>query len=1621
MRYELIVERKLNYSDNSPELIYLDTFDSESVSLNYNIADINDLSNKNSSYSKTIKLPNTGRNRSALSNIFNLESSLEYFPQNYFYNPNEKIKAYILQDGLNIFEGNLQLTNINYDYNNNIHSYDVIIYSENDGLFKRIGEGYLSDLDLNRYNHKYNYSNIVGSWTDSYQTGYYYPMIDYGTPLSMGRTFTIKDFKVGVYARIILDQIFAEAGYSYQSDFINSDYFSKLILLPLPSNSPGFTNLITTANKEGLIVGQNGSENYRWDRDVPANNVGNFWDPALALYSFNTIEVDTIIFDPNGLYSTASQIYNSPTSQRLAQKIKIDFGLIETGVFYDSWNGLPNFPAGTTPKWTYPNAQGPNPDPDTADFHLRNISDDIRIYVKREYINNGGGATSSNFTTPTPTYQNILGNNGYFSQGSQNVWSNIKFNGQEWYSIRYDKNFKVGYDPITNLWQYSGSITTDLIFDPYTLVEGEKIRIFVVRPLIAKNGPGLPSYYGTATGTLNEFKLNVSDVKISVVWDDTRQVENGSVNIPRQLSNIKQKDYLTSIIRMFNLYLEPSKTTLNTFLIEPRDDYYQKYGTLRDWSKKIDLDKPIQNEIASNIQNRTQYFSHKADKDFYNDLYTQTTNTIFGEYNFEFDNEFTSGQNKIETIFSPTPNNLLSGSRAMVIPSILALNNGNFSNYSGGNPRILYATPLGLTGGDTYNFWPTAFNVGTPITQTIYPYAGFSNDPFNPNKSLNFGDIKSFVTGYNETQNNLYYTYWSNTITDLNSVDSRFLTAYFYLNANDINQFTFADLIYISVDNMAGYYRVNKILDYDPNQYESVKVELVKALTYVTDLPLENGNCPVLLQNCLCGPDIENYMNSINAYYDSITPYLSFNLNGTIYTKSLSEMGSNPLSINSVVDWVNDCCPPSIPGLVATYFPGTSTCSLNFEVEMGEEAANVFVGSLNNLWDNSPENGGSGPDPYVVIYVNYPCGSTYGTWQEYDNTYFWDLSGYNDQYTFLDWWIANIPGGYGTASGEILAEGAYLKLGWNYETSCLTASSVNEVYFTMNLDSTQTAALVNSVNNSYGTICSYLVFWNTYAYASWPYTIPSSSVTITDIVDWANTNVFGMSASTNDGNTTFYWRQDGVLCDTCNKSYVFKLSLSDDNGSPANVYVCNDLFISDVQQNPCVVDCFGNSLQLYVAESSVNYLPGGWTPDLFVTEAILGPTSGPVYDAGGLTYGVNQDLCLCTPESVCFTYETTLPCPGGVASMTNYISTAIGEEVIFPLWETFDDCQCDSPPTLGLRAYQNQSQGFRGTPVQTQIYSGVINTSIQNTIQSPNNIVSGNNNFVYNSSNIISGDNNGFILGRGNIVIGDENYGVFGSRNFLLGASISTLDGTDNPSVLVGNNIVNEYEGSFVFGNNVTLTLPVSPTGSTADSPYIQDVFVVGNNISLTGSIPNNTTYLGTENIIISENGGFNPTFIISDAVSTTQVYSGQIIKKTSFGYVEIGSQQEWSTDIFTGDAFHLGAGLPPTIYSFTPMGPWDGKDPCIISLEVNWRGYDIFPSTATEFGDYKSFGSFVYTGGAFSSFGTTNTITSNNTAGFDAVFDFYTDGTSIWVSFLGGISIDYSISYDVTITYQYQ
>jgi hypothetical protein len=117
-------------------------------------------------------------------------------------------------------------------------------------------------------------------------------------------------------------------------------------------------------------------------------------------------------------------------------------------------------------------------------------------------------------------------------------------------------------------------------------------------------------------------------------------------------------------------------------------------------------------------------------------------------------------------------------------------------------------------------------------TYTAYGYAGHVDDPLNPTNDINWGAPKElFFTTSSYTAANLFNGYWSEYIAEITDKDSKLLTCSLKLNEVDIYNLDFSKLIYID----GSLWRLNKVLDYNPMDFNVTKVELLKVieLTYI--------------------------------------------------------------------------------------------------------------------------------------------------------------------------------------------------------------------------------------------------------------------------------------------------------------------------------------------------------------------------------------------------------------------------------------------------------------------------------------------------------------------------------------------------------------------------------------------------------------------------------------------------------------------------------------------------------------------------------------------------------------------------------------------------------------------
>lgn len=234
----------------------LDLFDDESVNLNFSINSIKDISNTTGSFTKTIILPNTPKNRRIFGYITDLSSDTLYNYENLNdYNPNKKVKCSILEDSLTVMDGYIQLNRFSIIHNES-ENLEATIYGDNTSFFIAMGDTLLTDIDFSEYNFKWTRDVISNTWnndSNSYERGYYFPLIDYGkgwiyndlSDLSK-YSLDVKDFLPAVFVKSIWDKIFKSNGFNYKSNFLGT---SVLGLEPTYAN-PRFGNLIIPFNKQ---------------------------------------------------------------------------------------------------------------------------------------------------------------------------------------------------------------------------------------------------------------------------------------------------------------------------------------------------------------------------------------------------------------------------------------------------------------------------------------------------------------------------------------------------------------------------------------------------------------------------------------------------------------------------------------------------------------------------------------------------------------------------------------------------------------------------------------------------------------------------------------------------------------------------------------------------------------------------------------------------------------------------------------------------------------------------------------------------------------------------------------------------------------------------------------------------------------------------------------------------------------------------------------------------------------------------------------------------------------------------------------------------------------------------
>jgi hypothetical protein len=691
------------------EGIEADTLGDIDVDFTFSVADVTDIERRNTSYSKTITLPNTAKNQSLFGNIFDISVNNDFYEEDVNigvnFNPAKQAQAQIFLDNVKIFDGVLRMMKINSKEGDIV--YEVNMFGRLRDILHELGDKTLADLDFSDYDHTWNRTNIEDSWDRiewvEGEDNYVYPLVDYGYSVD-SITYPIKNFKPAVFVSEILKRIFEEAEFQITAPFFNSFYFRKLLLITAEKT---ITRESTTLLNQG-----------------------------------NTLLIE--------------EVTNEPSYSKI-----LTFTSVEASGFTIS-------NAGTRFTWT-----------------------------KAQTLNTGLTFTGRVSLTALQAV-------------TENVWSvNIKKNGSD--IIGSSRN--VTFVSIGQLFVWDVDITFAV-----TLNTGDYFEVELTGEVI---GGGFNNNLETrvVVAPTGSFKIgNTVPVAVELEEGDTMKI---GYTLPKSL---KQRDFLKSIISMYNLYITQDRLRTNVLEIVPYNEFYLTFKDQAiDWSAKLDQSQEISITPLSELTAKEYRLTFDDDADYWSTSYKTKFNEAYGESRTIIDNDFVLDTKTVKVVFSPPVMREQVAGQIMI--HLYKVENGvkvpdNFK------PRIAYWKPQ--VESPTWNIQYSS----TSVPYTTYPYAGHLDDPTTPTNDVLFSFPREvyFSIGVYPQNNNLFTGYYQGLIDSIGDRNSRLLEGYFYLTPTDISNLDFRKIVKVGNH----FFQLEKVDKYNPIANGLSYVSLFKILRNIS-------------------------------------------------------------------------------------------------------------------------------------------------------------------------------------------------------------------------------------------------------------------------------------------------------------------------------------------------------------------------------------------------------------------------------------------------------------------------------------------------------------------------------------------------------------------------------------------------------------------------------------------------------------------------------------------------------------------------------------------------------------------------------------------------------------------
>jgi hypothetical protein len=233
-------------ADNPTVGYDLDLSQDTDIAITFSVQDLADITKRRGAFSKTIALPSSKANDIAFRYAYNVQSFVGGFT------PNKQVKCALWNDGVQVFRGTMQM--LSMSVTRGVATYEVGIYGEEVSLFKAMeGVKLVDTVGVTGMNHTFTESLVTGSWDDTFSdaSGFVYGAVD-GIGLghvldsqsatgpfasifnailyAFDRLIPIELFRPNIWVKKMVDLIFAQHGYRYESTFFQSTEFERLVI-----------------------------------------------------------------------------------------------------------------------------------------------------------------------------------------------------------------------------------------------------------------------------------------------------------------------------------------------------------------------------------------------------------------------------------------------------------------------------------------------------------------------------------------------------------------------------------------------------------------------------------------------------------------------------------------------------------------------------------------------------------------------------------------------------------------------------------------------------------------------------------------------------------------------------------------------------------------------------------------------------------------------------------------------------------------------------------------------------------------------------------------------------------------------------------------------------------------------------------------------------------------------------------------------------------------------------------------------------------------------------------------------------------------------------------------------